>query len=396
VEDFTTNIAMVAACPYPARRGTPIRIQRLAEGMAARGHQVHVVTYHYGTAKPGATLSVHRIPQIKSYQNPAPGPTYVKLALLDPLLTVKLWQVLRHHQIDIIHAHHFEGLLVSAAARLRRDIPLIFDVHTLLSSELPFYPLRLPRWVTNSIAGSFDRRLPGMADHVITVTERIRQRLLRMGRVPEERLTVVPNGVECDLFSESRNRAAKAANGRPTLIFTSNLAPYQGIDLMLLALRKVLNRRSDVQLKIVTESSFEQYDALARELGVSGSIELVRAQFEDIPMLLAGATVAVNPRTECDGIPVKLLNYMAAGKPVLSFAGSAPGVCHQQTGWLVPDGDVDGFAEGALTLLSNTELASSLGQNARRLVQDKHDWSRSAELTEDIYHRVIRERATQG
>jgi len=364
--------------------------------MAARGHQVHVVTYHYGTAKPGATLSVHRIPQIKSYQNPAPGPTYVKLALLDPLLTVKLWQVLRNHQIDIIHAHHFEGLLVSAAARLRRDIPLIFDVHTLLSSELPFYPLRLPRWVTNSIAGSFDRRLPGMADHVITVTDRIRQRLLRMGRVPEERVTVVPNGVECDLFSESRNRAAKAANGRPTLIFTGNLAPYQGIDLMLLALRKVLNRRSDVQLKIVTESSFEQYDALARELGVSGSIELVRAQFEDIPMLLAGATVAVNPRTECDGIPVKLLNYMAAGKPVLSFAGSAPGVCHQQTGWLVPDGDVDGFAEGALTLLSNTELASSLGQNARRLVQDKHDWSRSAELTEDIYHQVIRERATQG
>jgi glycosyltransferase involved in cell wall biosynthesis len=207
---------------------------------------------------------------------------------------------------------------------------------------------------------------------------------------------VVPNGVECDLFSDSRNRAAKTANGRPTLIFTGNLAPYQGIDLMLLALRKVLNRRSDVQLKIVTESSFEQYDALARELGVSGSIELVRAQFEDIPMLLAGATVAVNPRTECDGIPVKLLNYMAAGKPVLSFAGSAPGVCHRQTGWLVPDGDVDGFAEGALTLLSNAELASSLGQNARRLVQDKHDWSRSAELTESIYHRVIRERATQG
>jgi glycosyltransferase involved in cell wall biosynthesis len=393
--DCTTKIAMVAACPYPARRGTPIRIQRLAEGMAARGHQVHVVTYHYGSSDPGAALSVHRIPQIKSYQNLSPGPTYVKLALLDPLLTLKLWQVLRRHQVDIIHAHHFEGLLVAAAARLRRQIPLVFDAHTLLTSELPFYPLRLPRWVTNRIAGSFDRRLPGMADHVITVTERIRQRLLRFGRVPEERVSVVPNGVECELFSDSRNRAAKTANGRPTLIFTGNLAPYQGIDLMLRALRKVLNRRSDVQLKIVTDSSFEQYDALARELGVSGSIELVRAQFEDIPMLLAGATVAVNPRTACDGIPVKLLNYMAAGKPVLSFAGSAPGVCHQQTGWLVPDGDVDGFAEGALTLLSNTELASALGQNARRLVQDKHDWSRSAELTEDIYHRVIRERATQ-
>ena len=42
------TIAMVAACPFPAPRGTPIRALRLAEALAARGHRVHVVTYHYG------------------------------------------------------------------------------------------------------------------------------------------------------------------------------------------------------------------------------------------------------------------------------------------------------------------------------------------------------------
>jgi len=177
------------------------------------------------------------------------------------------------------------------------------------------------------------------------------------------------------------------------LIFTGNLAPYQGIDLMLLALRKVLDRRSDVRLKIVTQSSFEQYDALARELGITGSIDVVLAPFEEIPGLLAGATVAVNPRTDCDGIPVKLLNYMAAGKPVLSFAGSAPGVRHRETGWLVPDGDIDGFAEGALTLLANTELADALGRNAKQFVEAKHSWERSAEMAEGVYRRLIGERA---
>jgi glycosyltransferase involved in cell wall biosynthesis len=320
----------------------------------------------------------------------------VKLALLDPLLTIKLWQILRRHPVDIIHAHHFESLLIAAAARLRSRIPLIFDAHTLLTSELPFYHLGLPFRVKQRIASVLDRRLPRVADHVITVTDRIRQRLLQLGVIPEDRISVVPNGVESQLFAEHVNGRGKEANGRPTLIFTGNLAPYQGIDLMLRALRKVLNRRSDVRLQIVTDSSFERYDALARELGVRESVEVMRAQFEEIPRLLAGATVAVNPRTDCDGIPVKLLNYMAAAKPILSFVGSAPGVRHRQTGWLVADGDVDGFAEGALTLLGDAELARALGQNARRLVQDQHDWDRSAALTESIYHRIIGERAKRG
>jgi glycosyltransferase involved in cell wall biosynthesis len=353
-----------------------------------------VVTYHFGDGDDGAGLSVHRIPAISSYRRLSPGPTYVKLAVLDPLLTLKLRQVLRAVPMDIIHAHHFEGLLVSAAARLRSRTPLIFDAHTLLSSELPFYEMGLPLRVKEWVAAACDRRLPKIADHIFTVTERIRTRLLHLGSVPEDKVSVIPNGVESSLFPENGNGgSAKTGNGGPTLIFTGNLAPYQGIDLMLQALRKVLNQRKDVRLKIVTESSFDGYDSLARELGVAGAIELVRARFDEIPRLLAGATVAVNPRIDCDGIPVKLLNYMAAGKPVLSFAGSAPGIRHRQTGWLVPDGDVDGFAEGALTLLSNTELATALGQNARRQVQDQHDWSRSAELAEGVYRRIIRERA---
>ena len=351
-----------------------------------------MVTYHYGSGEAAPGILVHRIPAIKSYRRLSPGPTYVKLGLLDPMLSYKLWQVLRRYPVDIIHAHHFEGLLVSAVARLGTRIPLIFDAHTLLTSELPFYPLGLPLRAKQFIAAASDRHLPGVADHVFTVTERIRDRLLRLGALREEGVSVIPNGVESHFFDGHKERA-KSTNGSPTLIFTGNLAPYQGIDLMLQALRKVLDRRSDVRLKIVTESSFEHYDALARELGITGSIDLVLAPFDEIPGLLAGAAVAVNPRTDCDGIPVKLLNYMAAGKPVVSFAGSAPGLRHRETGWLVPDGDVDGFAEGALTLLANVELADALGRNAKLFVEAQHSWERSAEMAEGIYRRLIGERA---
>jgi glycosyltransferase involved in cell wall biosynthesis len=351
-----------------------------------------VVTYHFGSGEVAPEVSIHRTPGVRSYRRLSPGPTYAKLALLDPLLTLKLAQVIRRHPIDVIHAHHFEGLLVSSLARLGTRIPIIFDAHTLLTSELPYYRLGLPRQVKRFLAAAFDRHMPVLADHVITVTDRIRERLLRLGALRADGVTVVPNGVESHFFARPGGKP-RTGKGSPTLIFTGNLAPYQGIDLMLQALRKVLDRRSDVRLKIVTNSSFERYTGLARELGIMEAIDIVPAPFEEIPELLAGATVAVNPRTECDGIPVKLLNYMAAGKPIISFAGSAPGARHRETGWLVPDGDVDGFAEGALALLDDAEFAAGLGRNARRFVETEHSWEHSAEMAEDLYRRIISERA---
>ena len=75
----------------------------------------------------------------------------------------------------------------------------------------------------------------------------------------------------------------------------------------------------------------EFYEKLARELRVRESIELVPGAFEGLPAIMANANLAVSPRVDCDGIPLKILNYMAARKPVLAFKGSAPGLIHGQT-----------------------------------------------------------------
>jgi glycosyltransferase involved in cell wall biosynthesis len=387
------SVAVIAACPFPARRGTPVRIQRLAEKLTQRGHRVVVVTYHHGTGEADPSVEVRRIFPIRGYNKLGPGPSYRKLLLLDPLLAVKLARILRSERVDVIHAHHFEGLVVGAVARLGRAIPMVFDVHTLLTSELPHYPLPLmPGALKRLVASAGDRRLPRWADHVAVVTERIRAKLLEMKAVPEDRVSLVPNGVETDLFAVPGLNGGMVRQTQPTLIFTGNLAPYQGIDLMLSAFRRVLEQRKDARLQIVTESSFEHYEPLARELGINDAIDVVQAPFAEIPRLLAGADVAVNPRIDCDGIPVKLLNYMAASKPVVSFVGSAPGLAHQETGWLVSDGDVDGFARGALTLLDDREMAGRLGRNARQFVEAEHSWARSAELCEEIYYRLLARR----
>jgi glycosyltransferase involved in cell wall biosynthesis len=383
------SVAVVAACPFPARRGTPVRIQRLAEELTQRGHRVVVVTYHHGTGEADPSVEVRRIRSVRGYSKLGPGPTYRKLLLLDPLLMLKLATILRRERVDVIHAHHFEGLVVGAVARLGRTIPMVFDVHTLLTSELPHYPMRLmPLALKRLAASAGDRRLPRWADHVAVVTERIRAKLLEMKAIPEDRVTLVPNGVETDLFALP-GVTRGVARERPTLIFTGNLAPYQGIDLMLSAFRRVLEQRKDARLQIVTESSFADYEPLARELGITGAIDVVQAPFAEIPRLLAGADVAVNPRIDCDGIPVKLLNYMAASKPVVSFVGSAPWAKPSTSPSLTSQPVSWWRSPGALTLLEDREMAGRLGRNARDFVEAEHSWSRSAELCEEIYYRLL-------
>ncbi|HET8649864.1 MAG TPA: glycosyltransferase family 4 protein [Gemmatimonadales bacterium] len=387
------RIAVVAACPFPERRGTPVRIQRIAEGIQRRGHQVHVVTYPYGSGELDEPVTLHRVRPAGTSYRAAPGPSISKLLVIDPLLVLMLRQVLREQQIDVIHAHHYEGLLAGAAARTGTGIPLIYDAHTLLESELPSYGRAIPGGAKRAFGALLDRKLPPLADHVISVTDRIRDTLLARTRFRPEQVSSISNGVECDLFD--RHVAAERDPARPPIIvFTGNLAAYQGVDLLLKAFQTVRASRPDVRLRIVTQSGFAEYEPAARLLGIRDGIDLVDTGFENVPALLAESDIAVNPRPGCDGIPLKLLNYMAAARPVVSFEGSAPGVEHGQTGWLVPRGDASAFALGILTLLAAPDQAREIGRQARRYVEEHHSWDAVAERTERVYRELAGHRPT--
>jgi glycosyltransferase involved in cell wall biosynthesis len=380
---------MVAACPFPLGRGTPIRIQRQAEALAARGHEVHVVTYFLGTADPVAGVTVHRTPRLPRYRTTAPGPTYQKLLALDPMLVGTTMQLLRARRIDLIHAHHYEGLLVARLAKAFRRIPVVYDAHTMLASELAFFRLGLPQPFTRRLGGYLDRRLPRLADHVISVTATIRDYLVDGGVLSGTRVSVVGNGVEVEQFRPDV-QPAWLADAPKRIIFTGNLARYQGIDALLEALAEVARHRRDVRLLIATDSDFSPYRAAARRLGIEDLIELIAAPaFADLPALLETAHIAANPRVVADGMPVKLLNYMAAGKPIVSFEGSAPGLTPGQAAWLVPTSDPAAFGRGILALLEDPERARALGRRARSLVEERHRWPVVAEQIERVYRAVL-------
>src|SRR5207244_13162928 len=107
--------------------------------------------------------------------------------------------------------------------------------------------------------------------------------------------------------------------------------------------------------------------ALRRAVGPG--VEIVRAaSYDEVRARLDAADVAVSPRAERSGFPMKLLNYMAAGKAIVASAGCAKGLRDGVSGRVVPDGDEGAFAAAVDELLSDRAARARRGAAARRPV----------------------------
>jgi glycosyltransferase involved in cell wall biosynthesis len=236
-----------------------------------------------------------------------------------------------------------------------------------------------------------DRWLPGRASHVIAVSEEIRSRLLELGAISENCIDVIPNGVESRIFDVGEPDPQTPGECR-IVAFAGNLARHQGIEHLLAAFGKVRGRRNDVRLHIISSSDFGPYEGLAKELGIEDRIELESVAFRQLPDRLSAADVLVNPRVEATGLPMKLLNYMAAGRPIASFEGSAAHLEDGRTALTAESGNSDALADAILRLLDDEELAARLGRAVKRQAREEFDWAIRAAQVEAVYERVLKRR----
>src|SRR6185312_8625726 len=103
----------------------------------------------------------------------------------------------------------------------------------------------------------------------------------------------------------------------------------------------------------------------------------------------AAADVTVIPRPDIPGYPLKLLNYLAAQKPVVCFEGAAKGVSNLYDALVVPDHDFDAMGRGVARLLRDPELAGRLAENGYHTVLENFDWEILCTEIEYVYSRVL-------
>lgn len=390
------SIAMVAACPFPANHGSPASIREMSDTLSDMGHNVHIVTYPTGQEDIRVRRAkVHRTAAFRPERNAKVGPSSEKFVLDFQLLRL-LCHVIRRERIDIIHAHNYEGALVGIMAKWLTGRPLLYNAVNLMADELAGYRFIRPAWLAHGLARGLDWFTPIFPNHITAVSPELRTWFIDQG-VPAAKVDFVPAGIEPELFDHPKPekfRQAYQLDGRQVVMYTGVLNAFQRVDYLLRAFAVALREKPDALLLIVSPLVSEAYEKehrqLAAELGISRSVIWISPHtLEDLPSYLALADVCVVPRPECPGHPVKLLNYMLAEKPIVSFAGGAKGVRHLHDAFIISNHDCEALGRGIVTLLNDPKLAADLGARARATVLANFDWRHICVKIEGIYDRLL-------
>jgi protein involved in polysaccharide export with SLBB domain/glycosyltransferase involved in cell wall biosynthesis len=366
-------------------RGSQVLVRETAESLAQAGHAVHVVTYP--TAEhltPVERIAIHRVAKLPWLWTARPF-GWQKL-LLDILLTWLLLQVVRRERIDVIHAHNCEAPLIASFVRWFTGVPVVYHAHNALADELPCY-VRSPRMRTavRSIGGALDRLLARSADHTIALSDRLAAYLAARGAAGRV-TTIAPVAVRL----ASSDVGAQRRDGGPLIMYGGNLDPYQDLECLRQGFARLRAAEPQARLVVVTHGAahpeaVRQAATLAEQAGVS--VRMVNS-FTASVRALAAADVLVCPRASWSGFPIKVLNYMALGRPIVHARASAHAVEDGVTGLLYADGDPAALAKTVLRVLRDPGLAAQLGRQARMAARERFGAATALARLSAVYERV--------
>lgn len=362
-EPRSLRAGFLGACPYPVPQGSQVFLRDHALAFAEAGHAAHLITYAHGVGEDLSGLPHHRGTAFPFAKQTRSGPGLAK-PFLDLALVPTVRRVVREQQLGVIFAHNYEALLVALAARA---CPVVYHAHNTLEDELPHY-FRGARWAAG-LGRRLDRAFPRRAHAVAVPHAALRGHLLGCGCDPA-RVQIVPPPVWIDDFPLMRVGA-----GIPPVIYAGNLDPYQNLPLLLAAMQILRETLPEARLKILTGSPGD----------IPGAEVIPNADFGTLRETLGQDGVFAVPRTAWSGYPVKILNAMAAGMPVVACASAAHAVADGETGLVTPDNDPRALAQALHQLLTDATARATLGQGARAQAAAQNDPQATAAALGKLY-----------
>lgn len=367
------RILLLAPHPFFQVRGTPLAERALLEVLGSHGHELHVLTYHLGEDVQIPNCRIHRLPSIPGVESVPPGLSRGKLAC-DAVMTVQAIRLSRRLRPDLIHAVE-DSVFMAMAIRRACGIPFVYDMDSSMPDQL------LDRHPKLAAVEGFLRWCEGAAVReslgVLAVCRALQD--LALGHAPEklvgrlEDVSLVdpdePSPASPQVPGEGKESLRKTIgrNG-PIVLYVGNLAPYQGLDLLLKGFALAAPDAGDAQLVVVGGSArrIRDYTSRADRLELAERVHFVGPRpVTELGTYLRQADVLVSPRLGGTNTPMKIYSYLASGRPILATRLPTHTQVLDERISLLVDPDPEDVAAGLRRLLGDPGLRRELGEAGR-------------------------------
>jgi glycosyltransferase involved in cell wall biosynthesis len=310
--------------PYLEPRGSSFRAHATVRALRQLGMSVDLLCYPHGEAAPEEGVRVFRSPGVPGVRKVPVGPSAAKALLDIPFFFAAFWRLLRG-RYDVVHGVEEAGLIAWLLARLFRR-PYVFDMHSWMTVQIREAGLSRPAWLFRLFERMETSAIRGSAA-VITVgdftTAEIRARF--GGKIAVTLHDFAPSAAPADPVAVDRLRAQWVPAGRKVLLYTGNFVSYQGLDLLVDAMARVVAAESTPPVLLIVGGGGESHPdvvtlrARIHRLGLDAHVRLPGSfSLADTAAFTAFADALVSPRTLGKNTPLKVYSYLASGRLVVA------------------------------------------------------------------------------
>lgn len=387
------RILFVAArFPSPARQGFQVRAHHQIRLLAPH-HRITLVAFapHEPSREARADLGRHceeivtvplgRAEMLAGLARGMLNDRPLQTALYEtPAMRRVVQRLLAERRHDVVHVQ------LARMARHVEDatLPVVVDLVDALSLNMERRaardqgPARFAAALEAKRLRRYEQRLCRTFAHATVVSPVDRAAI---GDFPN--LSINPNGVDLACFP-----FALGGRDPDRVAFTGNLGYFPNVDaiewFVREALPRIRHRRPGTTFVAAGTRPHRRIRALASDAaGVSLQVDV-----PDVGAVLASSTVAVAPMHAGSGQPLKILEAMACGTPVVATTLAASGLDAEPGRHLLVGDDPESFAAAVVRALDDADLQRTIAVGARRLVEERYVWERSVAALETIYHSI--------
>jgi glycosyltransferase involved in cell wall biosynthesis len=298
---------------------------------------------------------------------------------------------------DVIYAREFYVVLVALLPRLLFKRKLVFEINGMASEEQKLRGDSFINRICSFLLKMGEMFAAKCSNLVVSVTPQISSYLIYYFHCKSDKIKVVQNGVNIRVFSPMNDMAllrewrkkVEIEKDEVVVVFVGNIAPWQGVDILLESAFQLLPKNETLKFLIVGDGLLRRTLVKKAEDSKWGKkiIFLGMRPYEEIPFLINIADICVAPfigeRNRKTGVsPLKIYEYMACGQPVVSSRIEGLEFIEKEyAGELAEPDDAVSLAKALQDLLTNTDMRIEMGRRSLEIARERFSWdSRVVEI----------------